>query len=53
MALVEADPKAFTVKGKFSVESPHRQAWAPPVIANGRLYLREEDSLYCFDIKGE
>jgi hypothetical protein len=26
-------------------------SWAHPVIADGKLYLREQDTLYCYDIK--
>jgi len=25
--------------------------WTPPVIADGKLYVREEDTVYCFSIK--
>jgi hypothetical protein len=27
-------------------------AWTYPVVANGRLYIRELDSLWCYDISG-
>ena len=26
--------------------------WTHPVVANGRLYLRDQDLLFCFDVKG-
>ena len=29
------------------------KAWAHPVIANGNLYLRDQDLLYCFDLKAK
>jgi outer membrane protein assembly factor BamB len=31
-----------------AVEKP---SWSHPVIADGKLYLREQDTLYCYDIK--
>jgi len=27
------------------------KAWAYPVVANGRLYLRDHDTLWCYDVK--
>jgi outer membrane protein assembly factor BamB len=53
MALVEANPKAYVEKGRF--EQPERSraaSWAYPVIANGRLYLHDQDVLLCYDLKG-
>jgi hypothetical protein len=29
------------------------KAWAYPVIANGRLYIRENGTLWCYDIKAK
>jgi hypothetical protein len=29
------------------------KAWAYPAIANGRLYVRELDSLWAYDISGK
>lgn len=50
MALVEATPTAYQEKGRFSIPPGDFNTWTPPVIANGRLYLREQDNLYSFDI---
>ena len=30
-----------------------KNSWPHPVIANGRLYLRDQDVLLCYDIKGK
>jgi hypothetical protein len=30
-----------------------RLGWPPPVIANGRLYLRDQDNLTSYDIKAK
>ncbi|MFN7936571.1 MAG: PQQ-binding-like beta-propeller repeat protein [Bryobacteraceae bacterium] len=50
MALVEAAPDAYKEKGRFSIPAGEFNTWTPPVISNGRLYLREQDNLYSFDI---
>src|SRR6185503_4439050 len=55
IALVEATPDGYHEKGRFTPsDQPERartQAWAYPVIANGRLYIRDLGSLWCFEVK--
>jgi outer membrane protein assembly factor BamB len=55
VALVEATPAGYKEKGRF--EQPDhgkdRPAWPHPVVANGRLYLRDQGVLLCYDVKGE
>jgi outer membrane protein assembly factor BamB len=51
MLLVEPNPKKYVERGRF--EQPNRSgspAWTHPVIANGKLYLRDQDMLLCYDI---
>lgn len=52
VSLVEANPKQYVEHGRF--DQPDRStepAWSHPTIANGRLYLRDQDNLVCFTIK--
>jgi len=52
MSLVRATPAGFELCGRF--EQPYRtrkHAWTPPAIAAGRLYLRDQDILLCYDIR--
>jgi outer membrane protein assembly factor BamB len=55
IALIEPSAEAFREKGRFSPANPpsrgQAKAWAYPVVANGRLYIREQNSLWCFDVK--
>ena len=55
VSIVEATPEAYREKGRFTPpDQPDRgksQAWAYPVVANGRLYLRDTGSLWCYDVK--
>lgn len=50
-ALATCSPQGMEMKGSFSVEGDGT-SWAHPVVAGGRLYLRYEKNLYCFDVKG-
>jgi outer membrane protein assembly factor BamB len=54
MLLIEPSPKEYLERGRF--EQPDRSdkpAWAHPVIANGKLYLRDQDTLLAYDIRAK
>lgn len=51
MALIEATPTQFVLKGKFEIASKLGQSWPHPVIADGRLYLRDQNVLLCYDVR--
>lgn len=50
MALVEATPKEFKLKGTFKPKFQEKESWSYPVISGGRLYLREQDKLMCYQL---
>src|SRR5262249_54247229 len=51
-AVVEATPAGYKEKSRFDQpERSGRPAWPHPVIAGGRLYLRDWDVLLCYDVK--
>jgi len=52
MCLIEPNPQQCVERGRF--EQPDRTrlpAWAHPVVANGKLYTRDQDVLFCCDVK--
>lgn len=57
--LIEATPAGWKESGRFTIPRETKldrkagQIWTHPVIANGRLYLRDQDLLFCFDVKGK
>jgi outer membrane protein assembly factor BamB len=52
IALVAASPAGYQEKSRFDPPNPGRVMPRPhPVIAGGRLYLRDQDVLLCFDLK--
>ena len=52
MLLIEPSPKQYIERGRFVQPDRTRQpAWAHPVIANGKLYLRDHDVLLCYNVK--
>jgi outer membrane protein assembly factor BamB len=54
VALVEANPAKYVEKGQFAQPDRSKQAaWPHPVVANGKLYLRDWDALFCYDVKNK
>ena len=54
MLLLEPSPKEYVERGRFEQPDRSRQPdWAHPVLANGRLYLRDQDVLLCYDVKAK
>jgi outer membrane protein assembly factor BamB len=52
VALVEATPEGYKEKGRFpQPERSNRNSWAHPVVCGGKLYLRDQDVLLCYDLK--
>ena len=51
MALIEATPKEYKLKGQFQIASSNGRSWPHPVIHEGKLYLRDQGTLLCYDIK--
>ena len=50
MALVKASPAGYEEAGSFKIPESGSSSWAHPVVTGGRLYLREQDSLFCYDV---
>ncbi len=51
VGLVEATPASYQEKGRFTVPQESLPTWSHPVVAGGRLYLRDQDTLYAFDVR--
>jgi len=50
MGLATCSPEGLEMRGRFSVEG-RGPSWAHPVVIGGRLYLRYDTNLYCYDVK--
>jgi outer membrane protein assembly factor BamB len=59
VALVRASPDGWKEDGRLQIPQQTKiprkfspSIWTHPVVADGRLYLRDQDLLFCFDVKG-
>lgn len=61
MVLIDASPEGWKEKGRFTIPQhskatppsrrPSDRVWTYPVIANGRLYLRDQELIFCYQVK--
>ena len=52
MSLLDMQHDGFKVLSKFKIPDVKKPSWPQPVIVGGKLYLREQDTLYCYNVKG-
>ncbi len=62
--LIDAVPTGWKEHGRFSIPRKSKvpmthkgnsaaKIWTHPVVANGRLYLRDQELLYCYDVSAK
>ena len=51
MALVVATPKEYEERGTFRIPGSAKPSWPHPVVIGGKLYLRDQDTLFCYDVR--
>ena len=52
MALIEANPDKLVIKGSFKLATSNDNSWPHPVIQDGKMYIRDQDDLMCYDVSG-
>jgi hypothetical protein len=58
VVLIEASPDGWKEHGRFKLEplsaqrKPQGKVWTHPVVCNGRLYLRDQEFISCYNVKG-
>lgn len=53
VALAEATPDEYREHGRFKIGSHGRPSWAHPIVAGGRLYVRDQEWLGAYDIRAK
>jgi outer membrane protein assembly factor BamB len=57
VVLIEASPEGWKEHGRFKIapqtdqRKPSGKIWTHPVVCDGKLYLRDQNLLFCFDVR--
>jgi outer membrane protein assembly factor BamB len=51
VGLAEATPEGYKEKGRFQIADQGWPSWAHPVVCGAKLYIRNQGTLTCYDVK--
>ncbi len=51
VGLAEATPEGYREHGRFQIQAGNLPTWSHPVVSNGKLFIRDQDTLYAFDVR--
>jgi outer membrane protein assembly factor BamB len=49
--LAEANPAGYREHGRFQLRTGGLPTWSHPVVSNGKLFLRDQDTIYAYDVR--
>jgi outer membrane protein assembly factor BamB len=50
MALIDTNTSKYELISQFKLPTHNGESWPHPVIAGGRLFVRDQDELFCYDL---
>ena len=53
VGLAEAAPDAYREHGRFQIKTGNLPTWAHPVVSGGRLFIRDQDTIYAYNVRGK
>jgi len=51
VGLAEATPEGYRERGRFRIPQDSLPTWAHPIVAGGHLFLRDQDTIYAYDVR--
>ena len=53
VGLAEANPTGYREHGRFQIQKGSLPTWSHPVVANGRLFVRDQDTIYAYNVRAK
>ena len=53
VGLAEANPTAYREHGRFKLKTGSLPTWSHPVVSGGKLFLRDQDNIYAYDVRAK
>lgn len=51
VGLAEANPAGYREHGRFQIQTGNAPTWSHPVVSNGKLFIRDQDNIYAYDVR--
>jgi outer membrane protein assembly factor BamB len=51
VGLAEANPAGYREHGRFQIRAGGLPTWSHPVVSNGKLFIRDQDNIYAYDVR--
>jgi outer membrane protein assembly factor BamB len=51
VGLAEANPAGYREHGRFQIRTGGAPTWSHPIVSNGKLFIRDQDNIYAFDVR--
>ena len=51
VGLAEANPAGYREHGRFEIRSGRLPTWSHPVVSGGKLFIRDQDTIYAYDVR--
>jgi outer membrane protein assembly factor BamB len=53
VGLAEASPAGYREHGRFEIRTGRLPTWSHPVVSGGKLFLRDQDTVYAYDVRAK
>jgi outer membrane protein assembly factor BamB len=53
VGLAEANPQGYREHGRFQLRTGSLHTWSHPIVSAGKLYLRDQDTIYAYDVRAK
>ncbi|MEO7133860.1 MAG: hypothetical protein ABI024_06525, partial [Vicinamibacterales bacterium] len=53
VGLADASPTEYRERGRFSIQQTGPPTWSHLIITNGRLIIRDQDTVYAYDVRAK
>ena len=53
VGLAEASPKGYVEHGRFELRTGRLPSWSHPIVSGGKLFLRDQDVIYAYDVRAK
>ncbi len=53
VGLAEASPKSYVEHGRFELRTGRLPTWSHPIVSGGKLFLRDQDVIYAYDVRAK